>query len=173
MEQCQHHKREERHRKRSRLTDHASRLSDTLLCNKSKYSGKKFLEKIYADNLRKPMQEKGFEEYRGWDHTMRKKRNSNKKNPNAMQTLTWHVPEGGRECEGGKGGVWSILPPAHPPRASPLALKSKTCIIVLHRARRSHTHWAKHTNITLEKSPTTASTRQSRRTQNKSHYSSH
>lgn len=51
----------------------------------------------------------------------------------------------------GVGGR-SILPPAHPPEESPLALKSKTCINDLYRARRSHTHWAKNVNITFEKS---------------------
>ena len=66
--------------------------------------------------------------------------------------------------EGGGGGRWSILPPAHPPEESPLALKSKTCINHLHRDRwchtHAHTHWAKHVNITFVKS-------QSRRRQNR------
>lgn len=32
-------------------------------------------------------------------------------------------------------GVWSGLPPSHPPEESPSALKSKTCVNDLHRAR--------------------------------------
>ena len=42
--------------------------------------------------------------------------------------------------------MWSFLPPAHPPEESPLALKSKTCVNDLHRARRSHTHTGPNTS---------------------------
>lgn len=45
-----------------------------------------------------------------------------------MQIEKWHGPNMGE----------SILPPSHPPEESPLALKSKTRINDLDRARRSH-----------------------------------
>lgn len=58
-------------------------------------------------------------------------------------------------------GVRSILPPSHPPEESPLALKSKTCINDLHRARRPHTHRAKTRDITSERSQIRTQTEQS------------
>lgn len=73
-----------------------------------------------------------------WDsYLVKKKKTISKKGQRIQKKKKCRCPE----------GVWSGLPPSHPPEESPSALKSKTCINDLHRAGGSHTHRAKRVSI--------------------------